>query len=443
MIVRGEGNLLEAHADALVNTVNTVGVMGKGIALQFKRAYPAMFEDYARAAKAGELATGRMHVWATDAAYGPRYVINFPTKQHWKGRSKLEFISEGLHDLSRVVDELSIESIALPPLGCGNGGLPWGAVRPLIEETFAASPVKVILFEPIGAPAASRMPDRRPRTTLTPGRALLLRSMVRYRNVAMEDPSHLELQKLLYFVQEAGEPLRLRFVKGGTAPTPTTSAMCSSSWKGTISTGTGTAPTPSPSSGPSASAQRLRLPSFSPKRASGSIGPWHCVGVSRPRSAWSCWRAPIGWQHTRALRGLTSAEPRCGAGIPGSGSCSRPTRWSRLGMPSGTRAGSTAQNWPRRDTSHPSPTPTKWPNTSEIPLAAPADPGAGARVGRERGRRCQARRLTDKCCHFDTFELLVVSVASRRTFSAICWRLTSPNLSRRHADCSLNNGDGQ
>lgn len=218
VIVRGEGNLLEAQVDALVNTVNTVGVMGKGIALQFKRAYPEMFEDYARAAKAGELAVGSMHVWATDAAHGPRYVINFPTKQHWKGRSKLEYIEAGLRDLQRVVRELDIESVALPPLGCGNGGLRWEVVRPLIEKAFAESPVAVTLFEPSGAPEAARMPDRRTKSRMTPGRAVLLRSMQRYVDSALEDPSHLELQKLLYFLQEAGEPLKLRFAKARYGP---------------------------------------------------------------------------------------------------------------------------------------------------------------------------------------------------------------------------------
>ena len=218
VIVRGEGNLLEAQVDALVNTVNTVGVMGKGIALQFKRAYPDMFQGYARAAKAGELAVGKMHVWATDAAHGPRYVINFPTKQHWKGRSKLEYIEAGLLDLQRVVRELEIDSVALPPLGCGNGGLRWEVVRPLIVAAFAESSVAVTLFEPSGAPEAAQMPDRRTKSRMTPGRAILLRSMQRYVDSALEAPSHLELQKLLYFVQEEGEPLKLRFAKGRYGP---------------------------------------------------------------------------------------------------------------------------------------------------------------------------------------------------------------------------------
>ncbi len=213
MIERGRGNLLEAQTDALVNTVNTVGVMGKGIALQFKRAYPEMFAEYQRAAKAGELRTGRMHVWETHAVHGPRFVINFPTKEHWKGRSKLEYITSGLDDLLRVVTELGIRSVALPPLGCGNGGLAWSTVRPIIERAFADIPAKVVLFEPAGAPEASQMVERREPSPMTPCRALLLRSMERYREVALEEPSHLELQKLLYFLQLSGEPLKLRFTQ--------------------------------------------------------------------------------------------------------------------------------------------------------------------------------------------------------------------------------------
>lgn len=120
MIRDMHGNLLADEADALVNTVNTVGVMGKGIALQFKRAYPEMFKAYARAAKDGTLETGRMHVWETGSLTGPRFIINFPTKRHWKAGSRIEDIDAGLTDLVRVVRDLGITSIALPPLGCGN-----------------------------------------------------------------------------------------------------------------------------------------------------------------------------------------------------------------------------------------------------------------------------------------------------------------------------------
>jgi O-acetyl-ADP-ribose deacetylase (regulator of RNase III) len=126
------GDLLAADVDALVNPVNTVGVMGKGLALQFKRAYPAMFAAYRAAVKANQLCPGRMHVWPTDRFDGPRFVINFPTKRHWRDPSRLQDVAAGLVDLARIIDDLGITSVAVPALGSGNGGLAWSAVRPLI-----------------------------------------------------------------------------------------------------------------------------------------------------------------------------------------------------------------------------------------------------------------------------------------------------------------------
>src|ERR1035437_6468076 len=133
MITFIEGNLLKAEAEALVNTVNTVGVMGKGIALMFKEAFPENFRAYEDAWKRGALQVGRMFVTESSRLEGPRWIINFPSKKHWRQPSKLEWITEGLVDLRRVVEEKGIRSIALPPLGCGNGGLDWSDVRPEIE----------------------------------------------------------------------------------------------------------------------------------------------------------------------------------------------------------------------------------------------------------------------------------------------------------------------
>ncbi|MFD7307101.1 macro domain-containing protein [Promicromonospora sp. NPDC059942] len=148
------GDLLEAEVDALVNAVNTVGVMGKGIALQFRRAYPEMYDAYALACKAGEVAVGQMHVWPTGASTGPRYVVNFPTKKHWRARSQLSYIDDGLVDLVRVIRELGIRSIAVPPLGAGHGGLDWAEVRPRIEAVLAGLPdVEVRLYVPEVRPA--------------------------------------------------------------------------------------------------------------------------------------------------------------------------------------------------------------------------------------------------------------------------------------------------
>ena len=213
MIEQAHGNLLQADVDALVNTVNTVGVMGKGIALQFKRAFPAMFRDYAQAAKRHELVLGTMHVWRTGQMTGPRFVINFPTKGHWKAGSRLADIERGLDDLISVIRREGIRSIAVPPLGCGNGGLDWAVVEPLIRAKLAVLPdVDVRLYPPDGAPEAAAMPTAEPRPAMTPGRAALLRLLAQYSRHALGDASLVEAQKLAYFLQLAGEPLRLDFV---------------------------------------------------------------------------------------------------------------------------------------------------------------------------------------------------------------------------------------
>lgn len=213
MITEAHGNLLEADVDALVNTVNTVGIMGKGIALQFRQAYPEMFKDYSRAAKRREVALGTMHVWPTGLMTGPRFIINFPTKGHWRSSSKFGDIDRGLDDLVRVVQEHGIRSIAIPPLGCGNGGLAWSDVEPLIRRKLEAIPeIDVLLYPPDGAPAAADMPVADQRPAMTPGRAALVAMMAEYARHAMGDPSSIETQKLTYFLQEAGEPLRLAFV---------------------------------------------------------------------------------------------------------------------------------------------------------------------------------------------------------------------------------------
>ena len=220
MIELTRGNLLEAEAEALVNTVNTQGVMGKGIALQFKRAFPSTFEAYQREAKAGRVQTGKVFVDEVRGLHGPRWIINFPTKRHWRQPSKLEYIDAGLVSLIGEVRRLGIRSIAVPPLGCGNGGLAWGDVRPRIEQAFAELPeVKVLLFEPAGAPPAERMPNRTGRPRMTLGRAAMVALMGRYRVPGFDYPlSLLEVQKLAYFMQAAGQPLKLDFTAGHYGP---------------------------------------------------------------------------------------------------------------------------------------------------------------------------------------------------------------------------------
>ncbi|MFY1651882.1 type II toxin-antitoxin system antitoxin DNA ADP-ribosyl glycohydrolase DarG [Solwaraspora sp. WMMB762] len=224
MIEVGHGNLLTADTDALVNTVNTVGVMGKGIALQFKRAYPDNFRSYHAACKRGEVRLGQMFVMDRGVIGPRRYIINFPTKEHWRSASKLDDIRAGLADLVAVVSRHNISSIAIPALGCGNGGLDWAKVRPLIEEACRKMPqVRAVVFAPEGAPLPASMPDATPRPKLTELRALLVATIGAYLARARlqefrDGISELEVQKLAYFLQLAGAPLKLTFVRGRYGP---------------------------------------------------------------------------------------------------------------------------------------------------------------------------------------------------------------------------------
>jgi O-acetyl-ADP-ribose deacetylase (regulator of RNase III) len=211
MIFRADGDLLATDAEALVNTVNTVGVMGKGIALQFKLAFPDNYAAYETACKRSEVQIGKMFLFHRQN--NPRVIINFPTKRHWKGKSKIEDIKAGLKALIEVVKKERITSIAVPPLGCGNGGLDWAEVHPLITQAFAELPdVTVQLFYPEGAPKAEEMKIATKRPKMTPGRAIILEVLSRYVLPAYR-LTLLEIQKLAYFMQEAGQPLRLKFEK--------------------------------------------------------------------------------------------------------------------------------------------------------------------------------------------------------------------------------------
>lgn len=220
MTIRDEsGNLLLAPVDALINTVNTVGVAGKGIALQFRQAFPDNFRSYERAAKRGEVQPGKMFVTSTGLIQPPHYIINFPTKRHWRGGSRIADIEAGLESLVEAIHEYRISSIAVPPLGCGNGGLPWANVRPLIVKYLEAlADVEVWLYAPSGAPAAEEMPIRTKKPTMTLGRAALLMLLKQYREADDFRLSALEVQKLAYFLQVAGQPLRLNYLKAKYGP---------------------------------------------------------------------------------------------------------------------------------------------------------------------------------------------------------------------------------
>ena len=149
MITYTTGNLLEAPADALVNTVNTVGVMGKGIALMFKERFPQNMDAYAKACKVGAVKTGKMFITEPQELVGPRWIVNFPTKQHWKANSKIEWIEEGLIELRHFLIENNVKSIAIPPLGAGNGGLNWDDVKPKIEAALGdLNDVNILIYEP-------------------------------------------------------------------------------------------------------------------------------------------------------------------------------------------------------------------------------------------------------------------------------------------------------
>jgi len=210
-----QGNLLDAPTEALVNTVNTVGVMGKGIALMFKEAFPENFRAYEAAARQKEVRVGQMFVTENRTFEGPKWLINFPTKKHWRQPSSLEWIVDGLKDLQRVVQEKGIQSIALPPLGCGNGGLNWGDVRPEIERAFKdLRGVEVWVFEP--TPKYQNVAKRAGVMKLTPARVLVAEIIRRYWVLGIEC-TYLEVQKLCWFLERTArdlgidDPLDLRF----------------------------------------------------------------------------------------------------------------------------------------------------------------------------------------------------------------------------------------
>lgn len=214
-----QGDLLKQDdVDAIVNTVNCVGVMGKGIALQFRNKWPANNQAYELACKAGQVKLGHMFVFDSGGLVKPSFIINFPTKGHWRAKSEIKSIRDGLTDLVEQVRRLKIKSIAIPPLGCGNGGLEWDDVRPLIVDAFEQlSDIEVRLFEPIGAPAAKAMEVRTPKPRMTPGRAAILKVLDTYRALGY-GLSKIEVQKLAYFLQEAGQALKLTFVPNEYGP---------------------------------------------------------------------------------------------------------------------------------------------------------------------------------------------------------------------------------
>ena len=220
MITYKTGDILGEAAEALVNTVNCVGVMGRGVALQFKRAFPDNFKAYAACCKRDQMRPGTVFVFETGAVVPPRYIINFPTKRHWRGKSRIEDIESGLESLAREIRSRGIRSIAIPPLGSALGGLYWPTVRKRMEAALAPlDDVDIVIFQPGGGPTDDRANQSRDVPKMTAGRAALVSLIDRYL-FGLLDPfaTLLEAHKLMYFMQIAGEPLKLRFEKGHYGP---------------------------------------------------------------------------------------------------------------------------------------------------------------------------------------------------------------------------------
>jgi O-acetyl-ADP-ribose deacetylase (regulator of RNase III) len=202
-----QGYLPEAPVEALVNTVNTVGVMGKGIALMFKEAFPGNFLAYEAACKRHEIMIGPMFVTESGALRGPRWIINFPTKKQWRQPSRLEWITEGLGDLRRVIQQYRIRSIALPPLASGNGKLEWREVRREVERVLGdLQGVDIIVYEPTGK--YQNVAKRAGVEKLTPARALVAQMVRRYWVLGIEC-TYLEAQKLGWFLERTIQSLAL------------------------------------------------------------------------------------------------------------------------------------------------------------------------------------------------------------------------------------------
>lgn len=215
------GDMFDEPTEAIVNTVNCVGVMGKGVALEFKRRWPENFRAYKRLCDAGNLRPGKMFVFDNGnlMADGPhRYLINFPTKLHWRAQSKLEFIEQGLDDFIENIRNLEIGSVALPPLGCGNGGLDWKDVRPLIEDKLAPlQDVHFVVFAPGSEKAPTPKQEGIP-ADLTVGRSTMMVAFSELEKFFGGQLTRLTAQKLVYFMQVLGVPFGLQFEKGQFGP---------------------------------------------------------------------------------------------------------------------------------------------------------------------------------------------------------------------------------
>ena len=195
-----EGNILESKAMALVNTVNLEGIMGKGIALQFKKQFPNNYKLYKKACEDGTIGIGKLFVTKEQTIFGLKTIINFPTKTDWRKPSEYVYIEKGLDDLIRVIRDYQIDSIAIPPLGAGNGGLNWERVKDIMERKLTSLSIEIFVYEPT-AQIVEKMKSER--VKLTPARALLLYvlfDLVRHGEYVSEFSS----EKVCYFLQRFG-----------------------------------------------------------------------------------------------------------------------------------------------------------------------------------------------------------------------------------------------
>lgn len=216
MIHFAKGNLLESEAEALVNTVNTEGVMGKGIALQFKEAYPDNYKMYRRACKDNKVRVGKMFVTIENNFSGKKIIINFPTKKTWRKPSEYVYIEEGLQSLKEEIKQRNIKSIAIPPLGSHNGGLDWNKVKGMILNSLKDLDCDIYLYEPSFAIIEKMKSER---VKLTPARAMMLDLLCDMKSYG-EFASVFAAEKAVYFLQRFGaaDTFKIHFMKNFYGP---------------------------------------------------------------------------------------------------------------------------------------------------------------------------------------------------------------------------------
>src|SRR6266850_2858816 len=214
------GDLLGSKAQTLVNTVNTVGIMGKGVALQFREAFPEMYKDYVSRCEAGLVKLGEPYLYKRVV---PPWILNFPTKQHWRSVARLHDIELGLEHLKRHYREWGITSLAVPPLGCGLGGLEWRIVGPVLYRHLLELRIPVELYAPFGTPHDELQLGSDAPAAPAPRVEAAWVALVEILRRVEERPYHwpvgrIAFQKIAYFATAAGIPTRLEYTRGSYGP---------------------------------------------------------------------------------------------------------------------------------------------------------------------------------------------------------------------------------